>query len=210
MPRYVNLRSRMRAVGQTDTGKVREHNEDAIAWDTDIGLFVLADGMGGYNAGEVASGMATTVIVSEMRQALKDRLPLAAGAGSRASAAQALLHAQIDKANTSIYQAAQSQPQYAGMGTTLVVAVFRGTRVLVGRAEIGAAWSKRSNEGRDYLGLKLDDPSSVDGLLDAMARDKKAHHDFTFVLDGVNGPEVVSGVPREVIYEQLLAAGGVK
>ena len=53
-------------------------------------------------------------------------------------------------------------------------------------------------------------PGSVDGLLDAMARDKKSHHDFTFVLDGVNGPEVVSGVPREVIYEQLLAAGGVK
>ena len=42
----------------TDTGRVREHNEDAIGSNSDIGLMVLADGMGGYNAGEVASGMA--------------------------------------------------------------------------------------------------------------------------------------------------------
>ena len=52
----------------TDPGMVRSHNEDSIATDADHGMAVLADGMGGYNAGEVASGMATSVIVSEMRQ----------------------------------------------------------------------------------------------------------------------------------------------
>jgi PPM family protein phosphatase len=55
----------------TDPGMVRSHNEDSIATDAARGLVVLADGMGGYNAGEVASGMATSVIVSEMRQVLE-------------------------------------------------------------------------------------------------------------------------------------------
>ncbi len=54
----MSLKGRLRFVGLTDTGKVREHNEDTIAFDADIGLLVLADGMGGYNAGEVASGIA--------------------------------------------------------------------------------------------------------------------------------------------------------
>src|SRR5580765_2742433 len=56
-----SLKGKMRAIGVTDTGRVREHNEDTIQYDTDIGLYVLADGMGGYNAGEVASGIAVVV-----------------------------------------------------------------------------------------------------------------------------------------------------
>ena len=59
----------------TDPGMVRSHNEDSIAADPANGLVVLADGMGGYNAGEVASGMATTVIVTEMRQILANARP---------------------------------------------------------------------------------------------------------------------------------------
>src|SRR5207237_10631355 len=59
----------------TDPGMVRSHNEDSIAADPANGLVVLADGMGGYNAGEVASGMATTVIVTEMRQILASARP---------------------------------------------------------------------------------------------------------------------------------------
>jgi len=68
MSRHVSLRNRVQAVGLTDTGKVREHNEDSIAWDGDLGLYVLADGMGGYNAGEVASGIAVKTIVNLVRE----------------------------------------------------------------------------------------------------------------------------------------------
>jgi len=64
----MSLKGRLRFVGQTDTGKVREHNEDTIAFDADIGLLVLADGMGGYNAGEVASGIAVKTIVNLVRE----------------------------------------------------------------------------------------------------------------------------------------------
>ena len=71
MGRFVSLRNRVQAVGLTDTGKVREHNEDSISLDGDIGLFVLADGMGGYNAGEVASGIAVKTVVSLVKEAVE-------------------------------------------------------------------------------------------------------------------------------------------
>src|SRR5436190_564321 len=115
----------------TDPGMVRSHNEDSIASDGDHGLVVLADGMGGYNAGEVASGMATTVIITELQQLLEKKVPYEIDAHSGQLVAHQLMHEQIAKANTSIYQAAQSQPQYAGMGTTLVVTLFYDNRVLV-------------------------------------------------------------------------------
>src|ERR1700733_675490 len=69
--RAMSLRGKLRFVGQTDTGKVREHNEDTIASDPDIGLLVLADGMGGYNAGEVASGIAVKTIVNLVRESVE-------------------------------------------------------------------------------------------------------------------------------------------
>ena len=68
--RSVSLRNKVRFVGLTDTGKVREHNEDTIAVDPEIGLLVLADGMGGYNAGEVASGIAVKTIVNLVRESV--------------------------------------------------------------------------------------------------------------------------------------------
>jgi len=115
----------------TDPGMVRSHNEDAIASDPASGLVVLADGMGGYNAGEVASGMATTVIITELRQLLAKVRPFDTEPDTNDPVASRLVRDQVKKANTSIFQAAQSQPQYAGMGTTLVVCLFYDNRVLV-------------------------------------------------------------------------------
>jgi serine/threonine protein phosphatase PrpC len=114
----------------TDPGMVRSHNEDSIAADAANGLVVLADGMGGYNAGEVASGMATTVIVTEMRQILASARPYELDQKNNQEIAARMVREQVLKANSSIYQAAQSQPQYAGMGTTLVVCLFYDNRVL--------------------------------------------------------------------------------
>jgi len=115
----------------TDPGMVRSHNEDSIAADPANGLVVLADGMGGYNAGEVASGMATTVIITEMRQILANTKPYDLDSGTSEEIAARLVRDQVLKANSSIYQAAQSQAQYAGMGTTLVVCLFYDNRMLV-------------------------------------------------------------------------------
>ena len=59
----MSLKNKFNAVGVTDTGRIRDHNEDAIGSNLDAGLHVLADGMGGYNAGEVASSIAVKTVV---------------------------------------------------------------------------------------------------------------------------------------------------
>ncbi len=129
----------------TDPGMVRSHNEDSIAADAASGLVVLADGMGGYNAGEVASGMATTLITTEMRRLLGETPPYDIDPATREAIAPRLVRDQVLKANTSIFQAAQSQPQYAGMGTTLVVCLFYDNRVLV--AHLGDSRLYRLRDG---------------------------------------------------------------
>jgi protein phosphatase len=118
----------------SDTGQVRTHNEDSVLANAALGLAVLADGMGGYNAGEVASGMATAVLGSELEHAFGDRAPHGL-TDSGAPLARAVLEDVIARTNAAIYHAAQSQPQYAGMGTTLVAVQFYDDRLTV--AHIG-------------------------------------------------------------------------
>ncbi|MCY7370608.1 MAG: Stp1/IreP family PP2C-type Ser/Thr phosphatase [Polaromonas sp.] len=112
---------------QTDPGLTRENNEDAIAVDPLTGLCVLADGMGGYNAGEVASGMATAFIKTEMARWLEHT-----GASASSRDVRRALEICVENANHSIFNAASSNPQYRGMGTTLVLGVFQGQRVTLG------------------------------------------------------------------------------
>jgi serine/threonine protein phosphatase PrpC len=127
----MNLSDILETAAATDTGKARSHNEDAIASDAEVGVAVLADGMGGYNAGEVASGIAVAMVSSELRdRVLSTKLhSLPQSEGDRQ--AIRLLEGAVAKANASIYETANSQPQYAGMGTTLVVALLRDNRLTV-------------------------------------------------------------------------------
>ena len=129
----------------TDPGMVRSHNEDSIASDPANGLVVLADGMGGYNAGEVASGMATTVITTEIAQVLANVQPYELDDKNEVVAMR-IVREQIMKANTSIYQAAQTQPQYSGMGTTLIVALFYDNKVMVGHLGDSRVYRMRGGE----------------------------------------------------------------
>ncbi len=111
----------------TDRGQQRENNEDALLLDEALGLAVLADGMGGYNAGEVAAGMAVAGIGTRLGSWL-------AQAGSTATPAliRQALQASVAEANRAILQAAHLQPAYRGMGTTLVAGVFREARLVLG------------------------------------------------------------------------------
>jgi protein phosphatase len=126
-----NLGTALEVASATDPGMVRSHNEDSISTDAEIGLAVLADGMGGYNAGEVASGIAVAMLTTEMKQALEKREPSAL-TGNGETFAERYVRENSAKANAAIYQTAKSQPQYAGMGTTLVVALFYDNRMTVG------------------------------------------------------------------------------
>jgi protein phosphatase len=116
-------------------GMVRAHNEDAIFVDG-AGLAVLADGMGGYNAGEVASGIAVSVIKEGLMPELMSGRDLSkVDIHTGLTHAALLLQQQIAAANKGIYEAAQNRPECAGMGTTVVAAVFHGARVSI--AHIG-------------------------------------------------------------------------
>lgn len=129
----------------THTGMVRSHNEDSVELEENIGLAVLADGMGGYNAGEIASGIATALITSEAKEALTRLDMPAIKKASRLPAASRLLHDAVLKANTSIYESANSQPQYAGMGTTLVVGLFCDNNVVVAHIGDSRCYRLRDN-----------------------------------------------------------------
>ncbi len=125
----------------TDTGRARNNNEDSVAVDEDSQLIVLADGMGGYNAGEVASGMATSFIKSELGRWLSEASDNASDTDVRRA-----MDICVDNANRAIFNAANSNPQYAGMGTTLVVGVFREGRLLMGH--VGDSRGYRLRGGR--------------------------------------------------------------
>ena len=160
----------------TDPGMVRSHNEDSIATDAAHGLVVLADGMGGYNAGEVASGMATNVIVTEMRQVLESTQPNQIDPRTNQTIAARLLREQVLRANSSIYQAAQNQPQYAGMGTTLVASLFYDNRVLVAHLGDSRLYLMRDGElrqvTRDHSLLQ----EQIDSGLLTVEQAKNAQH----------------------------------
>lgn len=125
---------------RTDTGRVRTNNEDAVGVDAQAQLAMLADGMGGYNAGEVASSMAISFVRSEM-------VPWLAQAGPRLKSIELrrAMEICVDKANQAILGAAESTAQYAGMGTTLVVGVFQGCRLMLGH--IGDSRCYRLRDG---------------------------------------------------------------
>lgn len=117
----------------TDVGRVRTNNEDAVRVDVEHGIAVLADGMGGYNAGEVASGIAVNVVSGGMLPELSSGRELSkVDSQTGLSHAALLLQQQIAAANKGIYDAAQARPECAGMGTTIVAAVFFGNRVSIG------------------------------------------------------------------------------
>ncbi len=122
---------KLEIVCATDVGRRRTHNEDAIGEDLDLGLAVLADGMGGYRAGEVASAIAVNMILGEVRDGLKKVKPGVVDEETGLTSESLLLKSAIERANQTINQTAQSQPQCQGMGTTVVVVLFYNDRVSV-------------------------------------------------------------------------------
>src|SRR2546429_2811310 len=127
----MSLRNKLRFVGLTDTGKVREHNEDTIAVDPDIGLVVLADGMGGYNAGEVASGIAVKTIVNLVREHVEREDLGVPDRESGLSRPNISRRDAISRPTKTIYRPSRTHPQSEGMGTTGVAARFFATKATI-------------------------------------------------------------------------------
>ena len=121
------------AFGLTDVGRKRQHNEDSMLCEPGLGLFIVADGMGGHAAGEVASARAIEVVrehISQNGQALK---ALAANPAQEVrQAAAALVEQSIQRACADVYRMALADPTKRGMGTTFVMMAVGGTKAVIG------------------------------------------------------------------------------
>lgn len=115
-----------RGVGITDVGLQRDHNEDTYAVLAEYGLFVVADGMGGHQAGDVASRLASESIANYFQRTSSGQStgPYALDFDSQLSEAENRLIAAIRMANRQIYEHSLKAPELRGMGTTVVGAVF--------------------------------------------------------------------------------------
>lgn len=144
----------------TDAGRVRANNEDTIAFDAALGLALLADGMGGYNGGEVASGMAIALLQASFGRWLAHAGPLA-----HPKAVKRALQAGTDEANSAILEAGIANVQLQGMGTTLVLAAFGSQRAIVGHIGDSRCYRLRAEK----LELLTRDHSLLQEQLDAGA-----------------------------------------
>ncbi len=130
---------------RTDTGRVRENNEDCYGFAPEIGLFVLSDGMGGMASGEVASRLAVETVLAHCREAQADpSLPFVGGRIEGTSDASNRLASAIRLANQVIFRAAQQNPAQQGMGATVVAVRFANGRMSLAHAGDSRAYRLRA------------------------------------------------------------------
>jgi len=134
-------------VGLSDRGTVRKGNEDAFACVSELGLFLVADGMGGHNAGEIASKLAVEAIVGFIRRTTEsDEFSWPYGIDSALSLDANRLKTAIHLANRRVFREAEAHDDYSGMGTTVVGALITGRKLVV--AHVGDSrlylWAKGS------------------------------------------------------------------
>ncbi len=121
-------RTPLKIAGCTDTGMRREYNQDHIGFDQDLGIAVLADGMGGHKAGEVAAQMAVKFVLEKLQScALQETSVSITG-----SQLLQFVSNTISDSNAEIYQASEAEEAYKGMGTTVVAVMVIGSQAYVG------------------------------------------------------------------------------
>jgi PPM family protein phosphatase len=143
---------------KTHPGLVRPLNEDAIGADPSCGLFALADGLGGYNAGEVAAVMAISAVLERLSSALAD-----SQTGDQPFTPDEAIYDTVNEINASIYNAALNSAAFEGMATTLVVGWFLGERLWIAHTGDSRLYRYRD----DQLEQLTRDHSFSQELLDA-------------------------------------------
>lgn len=144
--------------GITDPGLARDHNEDCIGYDIGSGIAVLADGMGGHQAGEIASKMAVEHVLRRLKSLL-------AREAARSITGSQMLHIvshTISRSNRRIYEASESNSARNGMGTTVVAAVIKDSRLYAGHVGDSRLYLLRD----DQLRRVTRDHSLVQDLID--------------------------------------------
>lgn len=140
----MSVKGRIAIASATHQGLVRTNNEDCVAFDDDLGLLILADGMGGHNAGEVASKIAVDTVLTTVRAALGvGELVAQPEAGNSAEAA--LLRDSVQLAHGAIRKEGTTKPQYHGMGTTLIACLLKDDRMAAGHVGDSRLYRLRDN-----------------------------------------------------------------
>ena len=137
--------SRLDIAGLSHAGNKRDRNEDSIGIDAQLGLVVLADGMGGYQGGQIASALAVKVVIETIREhysSAPENVETKVGDDWHRS----VLRQAFEKANNVIYHLARRKPQWQGMGTTLIAALFHDHRVTIGHVGDSRLYRVRNNE----------------------------------------------------------------
>ena len=158
----------MKAAAVTDVGRVRPANEDSVFTDPEAGFLIVADGMGGHAAGEVASGLAAETIAAFLRE----KLP---AFGTLVLDAPRLLGEAVRRADAAVRERAAADLALKGMGTTAVVAVCRGDEVAL--AHVGDSRAYMLHEGK--LRRITEDHSLVARMVNAgtiTAAEARKHH----------------------------------
>ncbi len=158
----MNLSGKIEVVNVSDTGRKRPHNEDSAVTDPGLGLAVVADGMGGYKAGEVASAIAAKSILDAVRTGLRKMKPGSVDEVSGLSQESVLLKNAISLANGQIFRTARDVQQCQGMGTTVLVALFYNNRYSVAHVGDSRLYRLRA----DTLERVTSDHSLVQELID--------------------------------------------
>ena len=123
----MNLQEKIAILGMTDTGKVRQKNEDTIGYDSALGLVVLADGMGGHRGGEVASSITVDVIIDNIQHQLPKTTAGKVDPESGFALESICLRDAVESANIQVFEKAEANPEHKGMGTTVVALLFHNS-----------------------------------------------------------------------------------
>jgi serine/threonine protein phosphatase PrpC len=137
--------------GASDVGRKRHHNEDSLLCNNELGLFAVADGMGGHLGGERASRMAVEILEREIEKARQEGLltaPVGEPQAGEPHPIRALLRRAVIEADRNIYEVAMQNPALAGMGTTLTVLLFVGNQLHMGHVGDSRAYLYRDGRAR--------------------------------------------------------------
>lgn len=195
---------RMQIAYYSNIGKVQRHNEDRILGDESLRLVVLADGMGGHQAGEVASKLAVETVFAEISTQLHNQPVLNNHINRKRHYTTTLLEQAILKANSVIYKMASQQVHYQGMGTTIVAALFNDDLVSVAHVGDSRLYRLRGND----LKAITKDHSVLQELIDCgfftqeQARNNPNRHLITRAL-GINENVNVDVQEYEIQSEDL-------
>ena len=161
-PGLRSARTPVEIVAFSDVGRKRVQNEDSTACNPELGIAVIADGMGGYKAGEVASALAVTCIINDLQEGVQELLARGSAPIDSVSRLSILLEQAIVHANSAIFRLAQQEPECHGMGTTVLAVVFSQDRIVI--AHVGDSRLYRLHE--DQLEQLTNDHSLFQELID--------------------------------------------